>query len=165
MEKICSQCKRLLDVSNFKKDKSCKDGYRNTCKDCIKAKKDIMQTEKTEEKELHNNSFSRNSTAALQAKNDTLLPSEVAGNNSLKIFSDDDINVLKEMIAAYRQRETKNIINIIQIDIPEAEYVTRSSRVNKKIWSDWLLFVRKNKRYKAQELFSQALKNFMDDFK
>lgn len=165
MQKICSQCKRLLDVSNFKKDKSCKDGYRNTCKDCIKAKKNVMQTEKTEENKQHNNSFSRNSTAALQAKNDTLVPSEVAGNNSLQIFSDDDINVLKEMIAAYRKRETKNIINIIQIDIPEAEYVTRSSRVNKKVWSDWLKFVRKNKRYKAQELFSQALQNFMNDFR
>lgn len=164
MEKICSHCKRLLDVSNFKKDKSCKDGYRNTCKDCIRAKKTALQTEKTEEKELHNNSFSRNNTAALQAKNDTLVHSEVAGNNSLKIFSNDDINVLKEMIAAYRKRETKNIINIIQIDIPDAEYVTRSSRVNKKVWSEWLLFVRKNKRYKAQELFSQALKNFMQEF-
>lgn len=165
MEKICTQCKRLLDVSNFKKDKSCKDGYRNTCKDCIRAKKTALQTEKTEENKQYNNSFSRNSTAALQAKNDTLLPSEVAGNNSLQIFSDDDINVLKEMIAAYRKRETKNIINIIQIDIPEDEYVTRSSRVNKKVWSDWLQFVRRNRRYKAQELFSQALQNFMKDFR
>ena len=83
----------------------------------------------------------------------------------MQIFSDEDINVLKEMIAAYRKRETKDIINIIQIDVPEAEYITRSSRVNKKVWSDWLQFVRKNKRYKAQELFSQALKNFINDFK
>lgn len=36
MGKICKKCNEIKDKSNFNKDKSKKDGYRNECKDCYK---------------------------------------------------------------------------------------------------------------------------------
>ena len=34
MQKICKKCNKLLDITEFIKNKNCKDGYENTCKVC-----------------------------------------------------------------------------------------------------------------------------------
>lgn len=36
MEKICNKCKKKLDINNFHKNKSKKDGFSYCCKDCQK---------------------------------------------------------------------------------------------------------------------------------
>lgn len=34
--KVCSKCKKKLNISNFYKNRSCKDGLQNNCKKCQK---------------------------------------------------------------------------------------------------------------------------------
>ncbi len=47
ISKICSQCKEFKPLSEFYKNKQCKDGYRSCCKICrLKQVKKYSQTEK-----------------------------------------------------------------------------------------------------------------------
>lgn len=39
MEKICNKCGESKSLDSFEKSSSCKDGYRGTCKECVKKRK------------------------------------------------------------------------------------------------------------------------------
>ncbi|QDY32663.1 HNH endonuclease [Clostridium sporogenes] len=45
MQKICTACGRILDISNFTKNRNLKDGYENKCKECrLKQRKKYINT-------------------------------------------------------------------------------------------------------------------------
>lgn len=47
--KICSHCKLSFDESNFHKNKSCKDGFADQCKDCKKKSDRAVYLKKNKE--------------------------------------------------------------------------------------------------------------------
>lgn len=61
MEKICTKCKQIMDISFFSKDKYKKSGYRTACKQCSNIEYKKFQTsdgyikrlEKAKESRLH----------------------------------------------------------------------------------------------------------------
>ena len=65
MSKICIKCKIEKDFSNFQKRKSSKDGFRNSCKECVKKYQKIYQKDyysKNNEEIRNNKKIYRSST-------------------------------------------------------------------------------------------------------
>lgn len=90
----------------------------------------------------------------------------------LKVPIDVDINKLKELTELLEPikellRNDKDSIksNKNKLDIPViTEVKQRTVKVDKDILKQWDKFVKKNSNYKAQDLISQALKEFMNNY-
>lgn len=90
----------------------------------------------------------------------------------LKVPIDVDINKLKELTELLEPikellRNDKVSIksNKNKLDIPViTEVKQRTVKVDKDILKQWDKFVKKNSNYKAQDLISQALKEFMNNY-
>lgn len=147
--KICSKCHVEKLVSEFHKDSSSKDGYRKACKECRK-KKGVLQPLAVEEK-------------------NSIIPRVESCNTSVMadFFTSDDVPVLREMLDWYKENKEKNtnVIDVIQINLPDADHSVRSMRVNDIVWEQWQKFCKKCNAYKSQDLVGQALLEFMEKYK
>ena len=69
MEKRCPKCKLILDIQNFNRDRSTKDGLYPWCKSCVKRKDAVNYRSNKETKLLRNKQYDRDNPEKKTARN------------------------------------------------------------------------------------------------
>lgn len=144
--RVCSKCGQEKPLSEFHKDKTSKDGYRRECKGCRKKKAVLQSSERSFENVVVSGDKDCNTV--------------VMGND----FTDEDVLLMREMLDWFKQKKNfcnTEVINVLQIDLPESEFCVRSMRVNNKVWDRWQRFCKKHFQFRTQDLVSQAFLDFM----
>lgn len=163
--KICSRCKIEKILEEFHKDKTKRDGHKNICKEC---RNSIVTTENTKTKK---------EKLVLRGQNNVpKMPDNTGVVQLIHDFGEEKIEDLKkiintipillEMIEDYQEEKKRKseseLIEGMFFDYPGDEITQpKSFRVTEEVWSAWQKLVRKNPDCKTQELYSQALWDFI----
>lgn len=92
--------------------------------------------------------------------------SSIDFNNILSNFNDMN-NKLNEVYSWYESQSSNKVVGAdkLNIDDFEGNIVTRSYKVYEDIQKEFVAFCEANKKYRVQDIISQALKDFMDKYK
>ncbi|HBF7094780.1 TPA: hypothetical protein KOU56_003876, partial [Clostridioides difficile] len=76
-------------------------------------------------------------------------------------------NKLNEVYQWYELQSSREVVatDKLQIDDFEENIVVRSYKVYENIQKEFAIFCEKNKKYRVQDIISQALKEFMEKYK
>ncbi|NJB05094.1 hypothetical protein GSQ22_04445, partial [Clostridioides difficile] len=87
-------------------------------------------------------------------------------NNILSKFNDMN-NKLNEVYIWYESQSSNKVVGADKLKINDfkGNTVTRSYKVYEDIQKEFAAFCEANKKYRVQDIISQALKDFMDKYK
>ncbi|MDX5760297.1 hypothetical protein SIK68_18945 [Clostridioides difficile] len=87
-------------------------------------------------------------------------------NNILSKFNDMN-NKLSEVYRGYESQSRNKVVGADKLKINDfkGNTVTRSYKVYEDIQKEFVAFCEANKKYRVQDIISQALKDFMDKYK
>lgn len=76
-------------------------------------------------------------------------------------------NKLNEVYKWYESQSSRDVVvtDKLQIDDFEKNIVVRSYKIYENIQKEFTIFCEKNKKYRVQDIISQALKEFMEKYK
>lgn len=87
-------------------------------------------------------------------------------NNILSKFNDMN-NKLNEVYSWYELQSSNKVVGADKLNIDDftGDIVVRSYKVYEDIQKEFVAFCEANKKYRVQDIISQALKDFMDKYK
>ncbi|EGT4533328.1 hypothetical protein QPD51_18445 [Clostridioides difficile] len=92
--------------------------------------------------------------------------SSIDFNNILSNFNDMN-NKLNEVYSWYESQSSNKVVGADKLNIDDftGDIVVRSYKVYEDIQKEFVAFCEANKKYRVQDIISQALKDFMDKYK
>ncbi|MCC0705232.1 hypothetical protein IC213_19430 [Clostridioides sp. ES-S-0049-02] len=106
----------------------------------------------------------------MQESSNKVVETDTNNINNLKdiLYNFNEMNTkLNEVYSWYESQSSNKVVGAdkLNIDDFEGNIVTRSYKVYEDIQKEFVAFCEANKKYRVQDIISQALKDFMDKYK
>ncbi|MGS5518246.1 hypothetical protein AB8L61_19905 [Clostridioides difficile] len=110
------------------------------------------------------------SKVVMQKSSNKVVEADTNNINNLKdiLYNFNEMNTkLNEVYSWYESQSSNKVVGAdkLSIDDFEGNIVTRSYKVYEDIQKEFVAFCEANKKYRVQDIISQALKDFMDKYK
>lgn len=110
------------------------------------------------------------SKVIMQKSSNKVVEADTNNINNLKdiLYNFNEMNTkLNEVYSWYESQSSNKVVGAdkLNIDDFEGNIVTRSYKIYEDIQKEFVAFCEANKKYRVQDIISQALKDFMDKYK
>ncbi|MCC0785150.1 hypothetical protein IR152_19400 [Clostridioides sp. ES-S-0108-01] len=110
------------------------------------------------------------SKVVMQESSNKVVGADTNNINNLRdiLYNFNEMNTkLNEVYSWYESQSSNKVVgaNKLNIDDFKGNIVTRSYKVYEDIQKEFVIFCEANKKYRVQDIISQALKDFMDKYK